>query len=99
MQNFFLLFDALLAFLRPQLSRSVSLYGSAHGDRSALIKAGYRVEVAVRNCACHLALNMARGTSCPRRYTLLIRRVLEMLSRGFASRTMKSALLPGATMP
>src|SRR5580692_2931852 len=49
--------------------------------------------------ACHLALNAARSTSCPRRKILLIRRELPMLSRGFASRIMKSALLPGATIP
>ena len=41
----------------------------------------------------------ARSIAAPRRYTLEIRRVLAMLSSGFASSTRKSAFLPGDTMP
>src|SRR5439155_23835458 len=42
---------------------------------------------------------VARGISAPRMYTRAIRLVLTMSSSGFASRTMKSALLPGAIVP
>jgi hypothetical protein len=58
---------------------------------------GGRVEAAdlFFNCV----LSAARSTALPRRYTREIRRVLAMLSSGFASSTRKSAFLPGATMP
>src|SRR3954471_16131622 len=44
-------------------------------------------------------LNDARSTAVPRRYTDAIRRVFVMSSSGFASTTMKSALLPTAMVP
>src|SRR5437870_13066683 len=40
-----------------------------------------------------------RSTGAPRRITDEIRRVLVMLSNGFASRTMKSALIPASSVP
>ena len=45
------------------------------------------------------AFRPARSTSFPRRYTFEIFLELVMLSSGFASSTMKSALLPAATVP
>src|SRR5688572_8872699 len=46
-----------------------------------------------------LTRNGARLTAAPRRYTEAMRRVLVMSSSGFASRTMKSALLPACAVP
>src|SRR5580704_11834792 len=46
-----------------------------------------------------VAFNPARSTSFPRRYTLAIFLELVIFSSGFASSTMKSALLPAATVP